>query len=61
MLWDKIYNFFNKDIWHIDVSSIGRFKALIVKFLRLSYIIAREFYEANCLNENPLKANTMVF
>jgi membrane protein len=45
MLWDKIYNFFNKDIWHIDVSSIGRFKALIVKFLRLSYIIAREFYE----------------
>ncbi len=45
MAWNKIHNYFTKDIWHIDITSTGKFKASSVKFLRLSYILARELYK----------------
>ncbi|GBE06257.1 hypothetical protein BMS3Abin10_01902 [bacterium BMS3Abin10] len=44
-IMQRLKNFFISSLWEIDTNSLGRYKAFLVKTLRLLYVAAREFTE----------------
>src|ERR1700752_1190552 len=42
---NRLNEFFVKELWDVDVNSTGRFKAFIIKSLRLLYVTIRDFSE----------------
>ena len=44
-IMDRLRDFFVKELWGIDISSFGRFRAFLIKALRLLYVAVREFSE----------------
>ena len=44
---ERIQKFFVRGLWDVDITAISRYKAFIVKFLRLLYVAAREFTEGH--------------
>ena len=53
----KLNNFFRKDIWYIDIRSLNRPRAFLIKTLRLIHAFVREFSE----RELPLRATSLVY
>ena len=53
----KLNQFLTRDLWHIDLSSLDKFKALLIRFIRLIYTIIREFNE----RELTLRAMSLVY
>jgi membrane protein len=53
----KINNFLNRQIWEIDTSPLNRFKAFLIKTVRLLYVASREFTEAQL----TLRAMSLVY
>ncbi len=45
----RLNEFFVSGIWDVDISSIDRFRALPIKFLRLLYVAVREFSEGQLI------------
>jgi membrane protein len=43
--WTGVRNFFLKDLWTIDASSLGRMKALLIEALKLTVIIMRDIID----------------
>src|ERR1700758_1901314 len=50
-------DFFVRDLWDIDVSSLDRFRAFLVKSLRLLYMAVQAFFEG----ELTLRAMSLVY
>src|SRR5919108_4632633 len=42
---NRLNEFFVRELWDVDINSLGRFKAFIIKALRLLYVTIREFSE----------------
>ncbi len=53
----KINDFLNRQIWEIDTSPLNRFKAFIIKTIRLIYVAVREFAEGQL----TLRAMSLVY
>lgn len=53
----KLNNFLSKELWHIDLSSLNRFKAFFIIVIRLIYVTIRESYK----NELSLRAMSLVY
>ncbi len=55
--FDRLKIFFARDLWEIDPDSLPRFKAFLIKSLRLIHIVIREFSE----EELALRARSLVY
>ena len=53
----RLNDFFSRELWHIDISSHDRFRAFLIKLLRLLYASVREFREG----ELTLRAMSLVY
>lgn len=53
----KLNNFLTRELWHIDLSSLDKFKSFLIQFIRLIYTIIREFNE----RELTLRAMSLVY
>jgi membrane protein len=53
----KLNDFLTRDLWHIDLSSLDKFKSFLIQFIRLIYTIIREFNE----RELTLRAMSLVY
>jgi membrane protein len=53
----KLNEFLTRDLWHIDLSSLDKFKVFLIQFIRLIYTIIREFNE----RELTLRAMSLVY
>jgi membrane protein len=54
---NRLNEFFVKELWDIDVNSLGRFRAFMIKSLRLLYATIREFSEGQL----TLRAMSLVY
>jgi membrane protein len=53
----KLNDFLTRDLWHIDLSSLDKFKAFLIQSLRLIYTIVRESIES----EITLRSMSLVY
>jgi len=53
----RLNDFFVRELWEIDVKSLGRFRAFLVRTLRLLYVAALEFSEGQLV----LRAMSLVY
>lgn len=53
----KVVHFFTRDLWEIDIVSLGKFKAFVIKFLRLVNVVVHEFTEGHL----TLRAMSLVY
>jgi membrane protein len=53
----KLTQFLTRDLWHIDLSSLDKFKAFMIQVIRLIYTVIREFNE----RELSLRAMSLVY
>ena len=53
----KLSDFFAREVWEIDTDSLGKCKSFLIKSLRLSYVVLREFTEGNL----TLRAMSLVY
>jgi membrane protein len=56
-LMKRLNDFFTHEIWEIDVSSLDKYKAFLIKALRLVYVAIREF----TTGELTLRAMSLVY
>lgn len=53
----SLQNFFVRGLWSVDLDSLDRYRAFIIKFLRLLYVVVREFIEGHI----TLRAMSLVY
>ena len=53
----KIDNLVFQKLWNLDINSLGRFGAFLIKFLRLLYVAAKKFSE----EQLALRAMSLVY
>jgi membrane protein len=54
---NRLNEFFIRELWDVDINSLGRFRAFIIKSLRLLYITIRDFSEGQL----TLRAMSLVY
>ncbi len=48
-IWDRLNSLFVRELWDMDITSLGRFRSFLLKLLRLFYITIHEFWEGQLI------------
>jgi membrane protein len=56
-VWKRALGFFTSELWSIDISSLSRLKATLIRWLRLIFIVGRETTQG----ELNLRATSLVY